>query len=89
MAFSTLTNSSELTVMRSGGISIYRLVAPVLLAALALSLLMERFNAYWRTLAPDLQPTAGYYTDAQRFLAAIAPLLTREDVPRERFVRAR
>lgn len=44
MAFSTLTNSSELTVMRSGGISIYRLVAPVLLAALALSLLMERFN---------------------------------------------
>ncbi|RXK88907.1 YjgP/YjgQ family permease [Chlorobaculum sp. 24CR] len=44
MSFSSLTNSSELTVMRSGGISIYRLVAPVLLAALALSLLMERFN---------------------------------------------
>ncbi|MGC8773678.1 MAG: LptF/LptG family permease [Chlorobaculum sp.] len=44
MAFSTLTNSSELTVMRASGISIYRLVMPVLLASLALSLLMERFN---------------------------------------------
>jgi lipopolysaccharide export system permease protein len=44
MAFSALTNSSELTVMRSGGISIYRLVAPVLLVALGVSLLMERFN---------------------------------------------
>jgi hypothetical protein len=60
-----------------------------MLAKYVRELLMERFNAYWRTLAPELQPTAGYYTDAQRFLAAIAPLLAREDVPRERFVRAR
>ncbi len=44
MSFSSLTNSSELTVMRSGGISVYRLVTPVLLAALALSVLMERYN---------------------------------------------
>lgn len=57
MAFSTLTNSSELTVMRSGGISIYRLVAPVLLAALALSLAMERFNNV-------LMPEANYKANA-------------------------
>ncbi|NTU58814.1 MAG: YjgP/YjgQ family permease [Chlorobiaceae bacterium] len=44
MSFGALTNSSELTVMRSGGISIYRLVAPVLVASLCLSLLVERFN---------------------------------------------
>lgn len=44
MAFGSMANDSELTVMRSGGISIYRLVAPVLLVALGLSLLMERFN---------------------------------------------
>jgi lipopolysaccharide export system permease protein len=44
MAFGSMANSSELTVMRSGGISIYRLVAPVMLVAVALSLLMERFN---------------------------------------------
>ncbi|NTU53244.1 MAG: YjgP/YjgQ family permease [Chlorobiaceae bacterium] len=44
MAFGGFANSSELTVMRSGGISVYRLVAPVMLAALVLSLLMERFN---------------------------------------------
>lgn len=57
MAFSTLTNSSELTVMRSGGISIYRLVAPALLAALGLSLLMERFNNV-------LMPEANYKANA-------------------------
>jgi lipopolysaccharide export system permease protein len=57
MAFSSLTNSTELTVMRSGGISIYRLVAPVLLAALGLSLLMERFNNV-------MMPEANYKANA-------------------------
>jgi ribonuclease HII len=33
--------------------------------------LMRRFNAYWQNLLPDLQPTAGYYTDGQRFLKDI------------------
>lgn len=44
MAFGALTNSSELTVMRSGGISVYRLVAPVLIVSLFLSIMVERFN---------------------------------------------
>ncbi|NTW52561.1 MAG: YjgP/YjgQ family permease [Chlorobiaceae bacterium] len=44
MAFGSLTNSSELTVMRSGGISMTRLIAPVLIASLVLSALVERFN---------------------------------------------
>lgn len=33
--------------------------------------LMRRFNAYWRRLLPDLQPTAGYYGDGSRFLRDI------------------
>jgi len=57
MAFSAFANSSELTVMRSGGISIYRLVAPVLIAALGLSLLMERFNNV-------MMPEANYKANA-------------------------
>jgi lipopolysaccharide export system permease protein len=57
MAFSAFANSSELTVMRSAGISIYRLVAPVLLAALGLSLLMERFNNV-------MMPEANYKANA-------------------------
>jgi hypothetical protein len=52
-------------------------------------LLMESFNTYWRGLAPDLRPTAGYYQDAKRFLADIAPLVEREAIAPERFVRAR
>ena len=30
--------------------------------------LMRRFNAYWKTLIPDVHPTAGYYSDGVRFL---------------------
>ncbi len=51
--------------------------------------LMERFNAYWRRWLPDLRPTAGYYQDAQRFLADIGPILPRTGIPPESFIRAR
>ena len=52
-------------------------------------LLMQRFNAYWQALAPELLPTAGYQMDAQRFLADIGPLLVRGGVPTTTFVRVR
>jgi len=35
---------------------------------------MRAFNAYWANRLPDLQPTAGYPTDADRFKADIASL---------------
>jgi len=35
-------------------------------------LLMRRFNSWWCAQVPQLKPTAGYYTDAQRFLADTA-----------------
>jgi hypothetical protein len=33
--------------------------------------LMRRFNAWWKTILPDLEPTAGYHTDGVRFLKDI------------------
>lgn len=51
--------------------------------------LMERFNAYWRRWLPGLRPTAGYYEDAQRFLADISPILPRTGIPPESLIRAR
>jgi hypothetical protein len=33
--------------------------------------LMRRFNAFWRTRLPQLEPTAGYYGDGERFLKDI------------------
>lgn len=66
---------------------------PVALASMVAKylreVLMDRFNAYWRTHYPDLRPTAGYYTDAQRFLAELGPALPRGAPPPERFIRAR
>ena len=33
--------------------------------------LMRRFNAWWKTVLPDVEPTAGYHTDGVRFLRDI------------------
>ena len=44
VAFGNLTNSSEMTVMRASGLSLYRLIVPVLLAGAFLGVLLERFN---------------------------------------------
>ncbi len=37
-------------------------------------LAMRSFNAFWKTHAPNLQPTAGYPKDARRFKKEIAPV---------------
>lgn len=43
-------------------------------------LFMRLENQYWLQLFPGLKPTAGYYSDAQRFLAQIAHLKQREAI---------
>ncbi len=52
-------------------------------------LLMHEFNAFWQKLDPALRPTAGYYTDAKRFLGDIEHLLPRSGLGHGQFVRAR
>ena len=54
MAFGSLTTTSEMTVVRASGISLYRLMMPVLFAGLLLSLFVERFNNI-------VLPEANYY----------------------------
>ncbi len=60
-----------------------------MLAKYVRELVMERFNAYWKATVPALRPTAGYYTDAQRFLSDIRRLAGDSTLPLECFVRAR
>jgi len=66
---------------------------PVALASMLAKYLREvvmlRFNAYWRRWLPTLRPTAGYATDAQRFLHDIAAILPKTGLPAQTFVRAR
>jgi ribonuclease HII len=52
-------------------------------------LCMVLFNRYWREHIGELRPTAGYYTDAQRFLAEVRPHLGRLRIAEEALVRAR
>ena len=50
-----------------------------MLAKLVREMSMERFNAYWSLRRPDVRPTAGYATDARRWLADMAPSLTAQE----------
>lgn len=50
-------------------------------------LLMGRYRAYWRRLAPEVRPTAGYYRDGRRFLLELQPTLSRLGIPRASLAR--
>jgi hypothetical protein len=56
---------------------------PVALASMAAKLvrelLMARFNAHWAQRVPELKPTAGYATDARRWLRELERVLSAED----------
>jgi len=64
---------------------------PVALASMAAKyvreLHMRQFNAYFRSLVPNLKPTAGYGRDAWRFLAEVEA--ARAAVRREAMLRSR
>lgn len=44
MSFGNLTNSMEMTAIRASGISLFKIMTPVLIAAAIVALLVERFN---------------------------------------------
>ena len=62
---------------------------PVALASMTAKyvreLAMARFNRYWGLRLPELKPTAGYVTDARRWLADAADVITEQE--REAMVR--
>jgi len=64
--------------------------APVALASVVAKTVRELFmrslNAWFAEQVPGLRPTAGYATDARRFLADVAPTLDRS-APRSQLIR--
>lgn len=52
-------------------------------------LYMHQFNRYWCQHHADLKPTAGYYTDAKRWLSEAAPTIRRLNVDQSLLVRQR
>ena len=52
-------------------------------------LFMRGLNGYWVERVRSLRTTAGYYTDARRFLKDIGPALEREEIDRRLLVRCR
>lgn len=51
--------------------------------------LMRRFNAFWRQHLPDVKPTAGYYTDGERFMRDTAAKRKELGIADEQLVRCR
>lgn len=51
--------------------------------------LMHRFNGFWQKYIPELSPTAGYYTDGQRFLQDIAGCRLSLGITDEQLIRSR
>lgn len=51
--------------------------------------MMRRFNAFWKTHLPGVQPTAGYYGDGTRFLADIELKRRELGIADENLVRSR
>ncbi len=45
--------------------------------------LMSEFNAFWKQHVPNLEPTAGYPGDSERFFEAIRPALARLEIAEE------
>ncbi len=50
-------------------------------------LFMHLENQYWLHLVPNLKPTAGYYTDALRFLSQIADVRKKEAIQDNMLIR--
>ena len=59
------------------------------LAKYARELVMGAFNAYFGELQPGLRPTAGYFSDGQRWLKEAAVALEKAALPRGLVVRSR
>lgn len=74
-------------------VSADQLHLPVALASMLAKylreILMQRFNAFWQRKKPGIKPTAGYYTDARRFLGEMKATIAATGIPPERFVRLR
>lgn len=52
-------------------------------------LMLCLLNRWFEARVPGLRPTAGYYTDGNRFLADIGELIGQRDFPRARLIRCR
>jgi hypothetical protein len=91
---------SSYQLLSNGRRSIHRFVLggddrhfPIALASMCSKyvreLLMKQFNAFWLSRRPNLRPTAGYYTDGQRFLAETADLRRSLGIGDRALIRAR
>jgi lipopolysaccharide export system permease protein len=80
MAFGNLSSANEVTAMRAGGVSLYRMMAPVVIASVMVSYLLLRFN---NDILPDANHKAATLSrDIQRKkpTLSIVPGLFSQDI---------
>jgi ribonuclease HII len=50
---------------------------------------MASFNRFWRSIVSDIEPTAGYYQDAKRFLSDLGDAVEKAGVKRDDMIRVK
>ena len=79
----------ELTVREKADATSLPVALASMYAKYVREVLMHQFNAWWARRAAHVAPTAGYWTDAQRWLREMQPLLRELDLPPEQYIRQR
>jgi ribonuclease HII len=81
--------SFELRFMREGDRTEFLVALASMQSKYLREIEMRAFNAFWRSHAPEVRSTAGYYTDGRRFLKQIRSHADRIGIPLHDFVRVR
>jgi hypothetical protein len=79
----------ELTVREKADATSLPVALASMYAKYVREVLMHQFNAWWSQRAAHVAPTAGYWTDSQRWLREMQPLLSELDLPAEQYIRQR
>src|SRR5665213_1802776 len=82
-------HAARLVWMEKAEIQCLPVAAASMLSKYLREVMMHRFNAYWKQLLPEVNPTAGYHTDGLRFLADIEPTRRELGIGDGRLVRSR
>jgi len=79
----------DLTVREKADVTSLPVALASMYAKYVREVCMRQFNVWWQARAGDVAPTAGYWTDYQRWAAEMQPWLAALDLPPEKYVRSR
>ncbi len=81
--------SFRIRFLTQGDAKVFSVALASIFAKYTRELLMERWNDYFQSIAPGVRPTAGYYSDAVRYLKEAREKIDQSGIPQNLLVRSR